>query len=97
MVFWSYTYAFLTLVGLMLSVYSVIVEHAVLSDESYSAICDINEKISCSAVLSSEYSFGFGLVEGVLGKNHILNQPNSYYGVLFYPVQLLTSELIIPC
>ena len=38
------------------------------------------------------YSYGFGVVELVLGKDHFLNQPNSYYGVIFYPIQFILGK-----
>ena len=47
-------YSLLSGLGFLISVYSVIIEHAKLEDESYSPLCDINERISCTAVLTSE-------------------------------------------
>ena len=44
------------------------------------------------------YSYGFGVIELVLGKDHFLNQPNSYYGVIFYPIQfILGKNMVIEC
>ncbi|XP_003389455.1 PREDICTED: vitamin K epoxide reductase complex subunit 1-like protein 1 [Amphimedon queenslandica] len=88
-------YSFLSGLGFLVSVYSVVIEHAKLEDDSYSPLCDINERISCTAVLTSEYSYGFGIVELILNKDHFLNQPNSYYGVLFYPLQFIIGLYIL--
>ena len=38
------------------------------------------------------YSTGLGLVEKIFGKDHFLNVPNSYMGVIFFPVQLIMGE-----
>lgn len=40
-------------IGLLLSVYSYHVESSMEEDENYSAMCDINEKISCTKVFGS--------------------------------------------
>ena len=47
-------YIVLSVLGLVLSIYSVYIENLKLKDENYTALCDIDETISCSAVLTSE-------------------------------------------
>lgn len=43
------------------------------------------------------YSRGLGGLIGVwLGTDHVLNFPNSYYGVLFFPVLMILSEYYYP-
>lgn len=42
------------IIGTVLSYYAYIVETTKENDESYEALCDINEHISCSRVLTSE-------------------------------------------
>ncbi|KAL2720639.1 vitamin K epoxide reductase complex subunit 1-like [Vespula squamosa] len=68
------------IIGTVLSYYAYIVETTKENDESYEALCDINEHISCSRVLTSEYGKGFGLIPN----NSILYFPNSLYGLGFY-------------
>ena len=51
----KHMYLILSVTGFLLSAYTVHVEHRKLEDENYYAYCDINEKISCSAVVTSEY------------------------------------------
>lgn len=40
------------------------------------------------------YSNGFGIVGEILGENHILNLPNSYMGLIFFPLMLLLGEFL---
>jgi len=81
----------LCLAGIGLSVYAVHVKTKATKDENYVALCDINEQMSCSRVLTSKYSTGFGLVGTLLGEDHIANQFNSIYGIAFYSLMLLLS------
>ncbi|KAJ1125626.1 hypothetical protein NDU88_004050 [Pleurodeles waltl] len=76
-------------VGIVLSVYAYHVETSKESDESYRAMCDINPSISCSKVFTSRWGRGFGLLEHIFGRQSVVNQPNSVFGVLFYSLQIL--------
>jgi len=53
------------------------------NEEPKKVACDINDKISCSSVLSSEYAYLVGKYFK-LPKNSIWNVPNTYYGMLYY-------------
>lgn len=45
------------------------------------------------AVLLCSYSKGLGgLVGRVLGNDHILNIPNSYFGLIFFPILTILGE-----
>ena len=44
----------------------------------------------CSVPCS--YSMGMGLVAVILGRDHMLNIPNSYFGILIYPLLLILGE-----
>ena len=68
----------LSVIGFVLSVYAFIVEKKKEKDSKYKALCDINDKISCTKVFSSKY-----------GKMAIL--PNSFYGMIFYLVVFLLA------
>lgn len=35
------------------------------------------------------YSKGFGIIGKILGEDHILNLPNSYMGLIFFPIMLI--------
>lgn len=41
------------------------------------------------------YSVGLGLVGGVLGSSHFLNIPNSYFGLLFFPMMLVLGRWVL--
>lgn len=64
--------------GILVTLYAIRVER-----QSGNAMCDINDRMSCSRVLKSPYArmmkMAFNLKE-----NHPLNVPNTYYGLLFY-------------
>ena len=68
----------LSVIGFVLSVYAFIVEKKKEKNSKYKALCDINDKISCTKVFSSKY-----------GKMAIL--PNSFYGMIFYLVIFLLA------
>lgn len=81
---------FLSGLGLLISYYAFFVSNAKESDSSYKALCDISETMSCSTVLTSEYSKGFGLVGKIFGTDSPLYQSNAFYGMIFYMVVCLT-------
>lgn len=41
------------------------------------------------------YSVGLGLVEEVLRSSHFLNIPNSYFGLLFFPMMLVLGRWVL--
>jgi len=79
----------LVVIGIGLSLYALHVKESKNEDDSYTAHCDISEKISCSAIFTSKWGRGFGILEYIVGEDHILNQSNSFYGILFFGVQIL--------
>ncbi|EDO43588.1 predicted protein [Nematostella vectensis] len=74
--------------GILVSAYALYVEMRKSKDKNYKAVCDIGENMSCSRVLTSKYSKGFGLVELLVGKDHFMNLPNCLIGIVFYLFQL---------
>ncbi|XP_022664977.1 vitamin K epoxide reductase complex subunit 1-like isoform X2 [Varroa jacobsoni] len=52
----------------------------------YKSLCDLAEHISCSRVLTSEYSRGFGLLGRLFGHDSALNMPNCALGIVFYMI-----------
>ncbi|CAB4005818.1 Vitamin K epoxide reductase complex subunit 1 1 [Paramuricea clavata] len=84
---------FLCLLGIVLSVYALYVEVKKMQDKSFTAMCDINAKMSCSKVFSSKYGTGFGLVEPLFGKDSVFNIPNSIYGIAFYIFVFILGKL----
>nr|XP_031327030.1 vitamin K epoxide reductase complex subunit 1-like protein 1 [Camelus dromedarius] len=45
--------------------------------------------VKCSCALASRWGRGFGLLGSIFGKDGVLNQPNSVFGLIFYILQLL--------
>ena len=61
--------------------------------------CDVNI-FSFNIVICflCSYSKGLGgLVGRILGNDHILNIPNSYIGLIFFPLLMILSEFYILC
>ncbi|KAJ1532250.1 hypothetical protein ONE63_000866 [Megalurothrips usitatus] len=77
--------------GVGASYYAYFVEQNVEQNEKYKAMCDINDQLSCTKVFATPYAKGFGVVGKYLGEKHILNQPNSVYGIFFYGALALLS------
>ncbi|XP_025092336.1 vitamin K epoxide reductase complex subunit 1-like protein 1 [Pomacea canaliculata] len=84
----------LSLAGLLVSVYSLHVEVQKEKNPKYRAACDFSERMSCSKVLTSKYSRGFGVVEPYLGKKHFLNVRNCNLGIVFYLVHAALALLL---
>ncbi|KAL8557889.1 hypothetical protein ACOMHN_047861 [Nucella lapillus] len=74
----------LCVLGMMLSAYSIYVEVLVERMPGYKALCDISPTMSCSRVFSSKWGRGMGLVEKVLSRDSVFNQPNGVYGMATY-------------
>ncbi|XP_065335089.1 vitamin K epoxide reductase complex subunit 1-like protein 1 [Cloeon dipterum] len=81
----------LAAVGVVLCVYTYVVETKKELDSSYEAMCDINEHISCTKVFTSEYGKGFGLVRLIAGEDSAFNVPNPVYGLVMYSSIFLFS------
>ncbi|XP_013378655.1 vitamin K epoxide reductase complex subunit 1 [Lingula anatina] len=75
--------------GILVSSYALYIEIRKHKDKNYKAFCDLGETMSCSRVLTSEYSKGFGIVRYLVGENHFLNVPNCILGILFYAIQIV--------
>ena len=65
--------------GLLLALYTVYIDMKFSEDNDFIASCDISEYVSCTAVLTSEYSKLFSKL-GILEKDSFLDLPNSHYG-----------------
>ncbi|PAA73001.1 hypothetical protein BOX15_Mlig005345g1, partial [Macrostomum lignano] len=72
-----------------LSVYSLYVKSMLGSSPGYKAHCDISSYITCSKTFNSSYGTGFGLIGPLLGEDHILNQDNGVYGIIFFLMHFL--------
>ncbi|XP_046579378.1 vitamin K epoxide reductase complex subunit 1-like protein 1 [Haliotis rubra] len=74
--------------GIVISGYAYHVEMSKEKDDSYRALCDFSETISCSKVFTSRWGRGFGLIDRIVGRESLLNQPNSVFGMIFYAFQV---------
>ncbi|XP_047991622.1 vitamin K epoxide reductase complex subunit 1-like protein 1 isoform X2 [Leguminivora glycinivorella] len=77
----------ISLVGILISTYALYVEMSAEADPEYKAYCDLSESSSCSKVLTSDFSKGFGLVP----KGSMLEIPNCIYGIVFYCLMILMT------
>jgi vitamin-K-epoxide reductase (warfarin-sensitive) len=68
--------AVLSGIGIVLSAYALYVKHQLGKNKNYKAVCDINEKVSCTKPMGSEYGSLFLI-------------PNSAFGIVFYGVMVL--------
>ena len=71
---------FYSVIGIVISAYSIYVKVQSEMDSKYEAMCDFNEKVSCTKVFNSEYGRGFGLIP----KDSPLNLPNGIFGLMHY-------------
>ena len=68
----------LSIGGFLISAYALYVRDKLLKTPSYTPICDIRARISCSKALGSQYSKTLGI-------------PNPLAGILFYLLLLVLS------
>ena len=67
-------------IGLAISIYGIIVERKLQQDAQYKAACDINDQISCSRPMLSEY-------------NKILGISNIWASALYYCAIIILTLL----
>lgn len=88
----TYVFGLISFIAIFVVLYVLYVEHRLKTakpEDNYKAVCDINDRISCSKVLSSKYAKGFG----IFNQDSIFNVSNAAYGILFYA--LILTLLII--
>ncbi|OCT92309.1 vitamin K epoxide reductase complex subunit 1-like protein 1 [Xenopus laevis] len=81
-------------IGIVLSIYAFHVEREKERDPGYQAVCDFNEWVRCSNVLSSRWGRGFGMLGSIFGKDSLINQPNGLFGLIFYLLQMLLGMTV---
>ena len=74
------TVQILAVIGLLLSVYTWHIVYRAEKSKTYKAVCDFNERMSCTKVFRSKYGAIFGI-------------PNHFYGIGFYLAVLLLDSL----
>lgn len=84
-----------SLVGLLLSVYAYYVEVRVQKDASYKAICDLNNRVSCTRVLKSGYGHMFGISNAIPGMIfYLMMFALSGYGLSMYLFWLALASFL---
>lgn len=68
----------LSIIGLIISLYSLYLKIKLNNNPTHKPICDINKNISCTKALSSKYS-------------SLLKIPNSIFGLIFYSIIAILS------
>ncbi|CAH2048581.1 unnamed protein product, partial [Iphiclides podalirius] len=80
------------IIGILLSTYALYVEMAAEANPDYKAFCDLSEHASCTRVLTSEFSKGFGF----FWEDSSLEVPNCVYGIVFYCTIIFLSTFERP-
>ncbi len=62
----------LACLGFVISFYTYYIEQKIRYNQSYKPVCDINERISCSKVMTSRYANIFFVSNSVLGMLYYL-------------------------
>jgi uncharacterized membrane protein len=83
-----------SLIGIIIAAYSYYVKIQIKKrPKTYKALCDINDSMSCSRVLTSEYGSGFGIIGKIFGEKSFVNISNSLLGIAFYSLQFCLSKI----
>ena len=64
-----------------------------MEDPNYEAMCDINKKVSCTAVFKTEYAYLLSHL-GFLPKGHSLDLSNGVAGLLMYAIYFLFATCL---
>lgn len=83
---------YLGLFGIIVTSYAIYIER---QKKGHRAMCDVSENISCTRVLKSPYARMMGLIFN-LKNDHVLNLPNTYFGILFYFAIIIYNFIYIP-
>jgi vitamin-K-epoxide reductase (warfarin-sensitive) len=78
--------------GLLLSFYAIHLEYQSTHNADFVAICDINQEISCTKALTSNYKNIFAALN-LIPSDSIFNRLNCEYGVVFYLVIFIAYQL----
>ncbi len=73
----------LAMIGLVISLYGIMVERKLQQDMQYKAVCDISDKISCTRPMLSQY-------------NKMLGISNSLAAALYYLIIIIAIPLNQP-
>jgi vitamin-K-epoxide reductase (warfarin-sensitive) len=76
------------ILGILVSLYALWVEHRKALDDTYEALCDLSEGASCTKVLMSSYGHIFSHF-GLVPNGSALDVPNPVLGLCFYSLVLL--------
>jgi len=90
---WKGILVLLCMLGCVVCFYALTVEFHKEANPDYEAMCDISEAMSCTKVLTSEYGKGFGILGHFIGHDHPLNLKNPFFGLTFYLIQLILSDM----
>lgn len=85
----------LAIIGFFVSIYAIIIERKASRNSGIKLFCDLNDRVSCSKVLTSKYAKMTGVIFR-LRENHLLNVPNTYYGVVFYFAVFVYGYVDVP-
>lgn len=80
----------LCILGITICIYAIEIETTESSGKKGQRMCDVNDSMSCTLVLTSKYSHMTKLMFG-LRDDSFFNKSNAQYGLLFY-VCLLASQ-----
>lgn len=90
----NFSIAILSLIGLVIALYSYYVKISYYKNPAkYRALCDLNDSVSCTRVITSKYGSGFGFMGKLFGEKSVMNMSNSLLGSAFYILQFSQSKI----
>ncbi|MCB9359596.1 vitamin K epoxide reductase family protein [Candidatus Woesearchaeota archaeon] len=86
-------------IGIIFSVYILYVQYRLKKNKKYKAVCDLSNRFSCTGVISTNYSYIFGLPNALWGLMYyitiiILNDPLLVFSITL-PAVLLSAYLLM--
>jgi vitamin-K-epoxide reductase (warfarin-sensitive) len=73
----------LSLLGLVISMYAILLERKIAKNPSYKPMCDVSDTVSCTKLIKSSYA-------------HMLYFSNATWGIAYYALVLLLAALNLP-
>ena len=76
----------LSILGLLISLYAFKIEYTLKRNKKYKALCEFNEKVSCSKAIKSKYGHLAGISNSIVGL--------FFYALIFILISLNLNNLV---
>lgn len=87
----SFLFYTLCSLGSLLSLYTLYLHYKISKEDSYHAVCDLSNRISCTATIKNEHSKMLGIPNGIYGIGFYLILALLYYSNALFYLEILAT------